>query len=110
MEHMSQISLLLSMVLPGVLSMVSHDLLELISKGMAKVPSRYKPLVQIVMAVVITQVGELLHLTLPVDPSTWTGDTVNTLIVALAGIATHALRKLYTRKATTTPETPVTPA
>lgn len=53
----------------------------------------YQQLIVAVISFGVMKLGTLLGVTLPLDPTTWTAELVNSLLVALSALGFHNIKK-----------------
>lgn len=97
-------------VLPFLLAWVSSKGWALLEKGIIafqKIPATWKPLAVAVVAWIVVHLAALLQTTLPGDITTWTPDTVNTLLTAVVAAIMHMATSKASASAPAAPAAPV---
>jgi len=89
---MEAFSELLVMVL-GIVASLIMDLLRKVMPKLNELPSTIRSVVMLVIAAIVTWLGSLIGVNLPVDPGTWDANLINSILVALVGMGSHAIGK-----------------
>lgn len=89
---MEAFSELLVMLL-GIAASFIMDLLRKVWPKVNGLPSTIRSVIMLVIAAVVTWGGTLLGVSLPVDPGTWDATVINSILVALVGMGSHAIGK-----------------
>lgn len=89
---MEAFSELLVMVL-GIVASFIMDLLRKVMPKLNALPSTVRSVVMLVIAALVTWIGGLLGVSLPADPGTWDANVINSILVALVGMGSHAIGK-----------------
>lgn len=92
----------------GALNSVVLGLLKKASVTVDELSPAAKQAILVVVGFGVAKLAAVLALPLPGDPTTWSGDTINAVLIALMSLGVHNVKKAATGSGFN-PEVPVTP-